>query len=220
VTGERVGVKGVGVKGERIAAVATKKQRSTILIRRATVGDSTALAVLLVEAFGLYPWGQTWLMPVVAVGLQWDLAQRFALSRYACLVAVNEADHQIVGTVEVGYRQTLPWQMTSPYPYLSNLAVRPADRGQGVAQQLIQAAEQLVQQDWQGEDLYLHVMRDNPIARQLYLKLGYVVHRGALPCWAGLADQRLFLHKRLGRNSVRDRHESRETAVPLCESVD
>jgi ribosomal protein S18 acetylase RimI-like enzyme len=167
-------------------------------IRRATPRDSWAIADLLVREFRLYPAGQPWLLPWVRLAIQADVQSRFTASRYACLVALNAAQ-QIVGTVEVGYRAALPWQ-GSPYPYLSNLAVRSADRHQGIAQGLIAASEALVQ-EWQGADLYLHVMADNVGARQLYLKQGYLIHHVPDAGWAMAwgTVPRLFLHKRLAR---------------------
>ncbi|NJN48907.1 MAG: GNAT family N-acetyltransferase [Alkalinema sp. RL_2_19] len=105
----------------------------------------------------------------------------------------DAAAQTIVGTVEVGYRAALPWQFDqSPYPYLSNLAVRSAQRRQGVAQQLMAAGEQRVAQ-WQGQDLYLHVMAQNFGARQLYLKAGYTTQQvsNEWMTWLG-APPRLF----------------------------
>jgi ribosomal protein S18 acetylase RimI-like enzyme len=169
----------------------------TIQIRRAIPADGFAIADLLVREFRLYPPGHAWLLPVLRFGIQADVQQRLNVARHACLVATNAAQ-TIVGTVEVGYRAALPWQFDqSPYPYLSNLAVRSADRGQGIAQQLIAASEGWVQR-WQGQDLYLHVMADNVAARQLYLKSGYLIHHGRDEWTTGFgAAPRLFLHKRL-----------------------
>jgi ribosomal protein S18 acetylase RimI-like enzyme len=168
----------------------------TIQIRRAIPADGFAIADLLVREFRLYPPGQAWLLPVMRFGLQADLQQRLNLARHACLVATR--GQTIVGTVEVGYRAALPWQFDQPpYPYLSNLAVRSTDRGQGIAQRLIGTSEGWVQR-WQGQDLYLDVMADNVAARQLYLKSGYLIHhvRDEWTTWFGAAP-RLFLHKRL-----------------------
>ncbi len=176
---------------------ATRTTSMTVPIRRAIPADGYAIADLLVREFRLYPPGQAWLLPVMRFGIQTDVLQRLHVSRHACLVATNAAQ-AIVGTVEVGYRAALPWQFDQlPYPYLSNLAVRSGDRGQGIAQQLIAASEGWVQQ-WQGQDLYLHVMADNVAARQLYLKSGYLIHHShdEWPTWFGAAP-RLFLHKRL-----------------------
>jgi ribosomal protein S18 acetylase RimI-like enzyme len=173
----------------------------SVPIRRATPRDGWAIADLLVREFRLYPAGQAWLLPWVRLAIQADVQSRFSASRYACLVATNGAA-KIVGTVEVGYRASLPWQLDqTSYPYLSNLAVRSTDRHQGIAQQLIAASEALVQ-SWQGEDLYLHVMADNLGARQLYLKQGYLIHQVCDERWTTAWGKvpRLFLHKRLPRS--------------------
>jgi ribosomal protein S18 acetylase RimI-like enzyme len=170
-------------------------------IRRATPRDGWAIADLLVREFRLYPAGQAWLLPGVRLAIQADIQSRFTASRYACLVATNGAA-KVVGTVEVGYRASLPWQLDqTPYPYLSNLAVRSPDRHQGIAQRLIAASEALVR-EWQGEDLYLHVMANNLGARQLYLKQGYLIHQVCDEWWttAWGSVPRLFLHKRLTRS--------------------
>jgi ribosomal protein S18 acetylase RimI-like enzyme len=192
---------GVGDVAVSQMGVTTATEATAIVpvqIRRATPRDGWAIADLLVREFRLYPAGQPWLLPWVRLVIQADLQSRFTASRYACLVAINGAQ-QIVGTVEVGYRAALPWQWSPvPYPYLSNLAVRSTDRHQGIAQQLIAASETLVQ-EWQGTDLYLHVMADNLGARQLYLKRGYLIHHAQDEWWATVWGNapRLFLHKRL-----------------------
>lgn len=170
---------------------------SAVVIRRARLQDLPVLADLLVREFRLYPPGQAWLIPIVRLGIQFDMQQRLTAPKYACLVAIDSA-RKIVGTLEVGYRAALPWQSDQrPYPYISNLAVRSTMRRQGIAQQLMRASEQLVA-GWQARDLYLHVMENNFAARQLYLKSGYVIHQMSEPWrqWMGLPPK-LFLHKRL-----------------------
>jgi ribosomal protein S18 acetylase RimI-like enzyme len=170
---------------------------AAVPIRRALPADVAAIVALLVREFRLLPVGQDWLLPLLRFGIETDVRQRLGVSRYACLVATN-ADQAIVGTVEVGYRAPLPWQWDQdPYAYLSNLAVRSTERRQGIAQQLIAASEALVQ-EWQGQDLYLHVMADNLAARQLYLQQGYAIHQvqDEWRTWLG-GVPRLFLHKRL-----------------------
>ena len=64
---------------------------------------------------------------------------------------------------------------------LSNLAIAPAFRRQGVALQLCRAAERVAKDDWGYEELYLKVERDNVSAIKLYQdKLGYA-ERSRLP---------------------------------------
>jgi ribosomal protein S18 acetylase RimI-like enzyme len=116
---------------------------------------------------------------------------------YSCLVALQ--NHQVIGTVEVSVRAPLFWHFQpSRYAYLANLAVHPDFRQQGVAKRLLLAATHQVQQ-WQVNDLYLHVMENNLVARQLYLKAGYYIHQveGGWSSWFR-QPRRLFLHRRLG----------------------
>ncbi|MBE9031656.1 GNAT family N-acetyltransferase [filamentous cyanobacterium LEGE 11480] len=180
---------------------------AVVEIRPATRADLGVLAVLLVQEFQLYPVGHKWLIPVVSLGIQWDMQQRLSATRYVCLVAVN-ATQEIVGTVEVGYRAAPPWQLDqTPYAYLSNLAVRSQMRQQGIAKQLIAASERSVQR-WHGQDIYLHVIAHNYAARQLYLQAGYAIHQVSHEwmTWLG-ASPRLFLHKRLSATAGKSEAE-------------
>ncbi len=146
-----------------------------------------------------------WLFPLMRLGIYEDMRQRLRsqlASGYVCLVAGLEpsAGHShLVGTVEIALRSTSPFQIHNAYyPYLSNLAVHPEYRRQGVAKRLLGACE-----DWtigQGvQDIYLHVLESNHEAKQLYFKSGYQVIR-ADPlwcCWLLKRPRRLLLHKHL-----------------------
>jgi ribosomal protein S18 acetylase RimI-like enzyme len=145
---------------------------SSVLVRRAEPQDLAALARLLVDCFELYPLQQSWMAPIVGVGIQLDLSQRLLGQQYACLLA-ETATGEIVGTIEVSYRQPLPWQWNEPpYPYLANLAVSPEQRQQGVASRLLTAAE-LIVAGWGYAGVSLHVMSDNQAALGLYQRSGY-----------------------------------------------
>jgi ribosomal protein S18 acetylase RimI-like enzyme len=170
----------------------------SIQVRSMTEADLPMVAALLVQSFHLYPPGGEGLIPVVQFGLQEDLRQRLKGKWYQCLVACWGAADQVVGTVEISQRMPWFWQMgVKPYPYLANLAVRSDYRQRGIAKALLEQAEVQVRQ-WHCQDLYLHVMEDNFLARQLYLKAGYYIHQveNSWGSWLAL-PQRLFLHKRL-----------------------
>ncbi len=179
---------------------------SNVQIRQAHRTDVPVLSELLVGAFQLYPSGCEWLRPFIRLSIQADLLQRLNVPNYHCLVAVNTAE-KIVGTVEIGYRAPLPWQYNQAfYPYLSNLAVRSTHRQQGIAKRLLAATEQQVQQ-WQRQQIYLHVMTNNFAARQLYLKAGYVIHHACREQMTRSgAASRLFLYKRLNNHKQHQNH--------------
>ncbi|XHX77587.1 MAG: GNAT family N-acetyltransferase [Stenomitos frigidus ULC029] len=150
-----------------------------------------------------------WFLPLLRVGVYEDLRYRLrssSASDYVCLVAVtlpstNEASttQGLIGTVEITFRSTSPFQFrSSPYPYLSNLAVYSDVRRRGAAQKLLGACESLALEGG-FQDLYLHVLEDNHQARRLYDKAGYRVMQTD-PFWRGWLFQqprRLLLHKRL-----------------------
>ncbi|PSB25785.1 GNAT family N-acetyltransferase [Stenomitos frigidus] len=147
--------------------------------------------------------------PVLRLGVYEDLRHRLRsslASDYVCLVAVVtllDGESDLVGTVEITFRSTSPFQFRSlPYPYLSNLAVRLEARRQGVAQTLLRRCETIAL-DLGFQDLYLHVLEDNHQARQLYTKAGYQSKQtdSLWYCWFFRQPQKLLMHKRLARLS-------------------
>lgn len=163
------------------------------------------LAEILTESFHAHEGIVEWFYPVLRLGIYEDLKNRLRTTpdRYVCLVAevVSSQGQDLVGTVEMAVRCHPPWQSTNDqYPYLSNLAVDPDFRRQGVAQQLLSNCEQ-VALEWGFSDLYLHVLENNHPARQLYLKAGYRLHRVEWhwTSWFFGQPRRLFLHKQLVR---------------------
>ncbi|MBP0016292.1 MAG: GNAT family N-acetyltransferase [Cyanobacteria bacterium SBLK] len=62
------------------------------------------------------------------------------------------------------------------YLYISNLAVSPIYRRQGIARKLLLSCEPLALQ-WGYQEIYLHVLERNERAKQLYLSLNYNLDR-------------------------------------------
>ncbi|MGF1493028.1 MAG: GNAT family N-acetyltransferase [Microcoleaceae cyanobacterium] len=180
-------------------------------VRAATISDLRRLAKLLAQSFhrsdnllGLFH-------PLLHLMIYEDLRQRFTAGsrHYTCLVVIlHPSTHPeqnpvhrpglIVGTVELGLRSRYPWQVSSlrKYLYISNLAVHPQFRRQGIAQDLLQRCE-VVARDWGFSALYLHVLENNDQAKQLYTKLGYRL--GSIDwSWNSLLlgqPRQMFLHK-------------------------
>lgn len=178
-------------------------------IRAAQLKDLAALVELLSDSFYPNVGFMRWFLPLMRVGVYEDLRYRLrsSASDYVCLVAVilpstyeTPTTRDLVGTVEITFRSTSPFQFRSlPYPYLSNLAVYSDVRRQGTAQKLLGACESIALEGG-FQDLYLHVLEDNHQARRLYEKVGYQVMQ-AEPLWRGWLFQqprKLLLHKRLG----------------------
>lgn len=176
-------------------------------IRTAQDRDLTTLAEILTDSFHPPTGLLRWAYPFLRLGIYEDLRNRLRSTprHYACLVAVTTVSQvkgeseQLLGTVEIALRCAPYWHSHyREYPYISNLAVRPSCRRQGVARQLLLACERK-SLEWGFPDLYLHVMENNHQARQLYLKTGYQLHQvdPSYTAWLLRRPKRLFLHKHL-----------------------
>ena len=101
---------------------------------------------------------------------------------------------EIVGTLEIGLRKS--FLGSSSRPYISNLAVKPSHRRQGIARQLLVKCEQIAS-EWEAKELTLHVLEDNHAARQLYLANGYQIQQAEvnLSYWLFQQPRRLLLQK-------------------------
>ncbi|TAE60728.1 MAG: GNAT family N-acetyltransferase [Nostocales cyanobacterium] len=175
-------------------------------IRAATSADLPGIAQIIAESFhsqtGL--WG--WVFPLLRLGIYEDMRYRFSsmTSHHVCLVACDVSDsgnHQILGTIEISVRLSDSWvNVRQSFPYLSNLAVHPQYRRQGLASSLLTRCEQVCR-DWGFEDLYLHVLENNDQARQLYFKMGYQEERveSSWDRFIFLNSRQIFLHKHISK---------------------
>lgn len=197
-----------------------------LVIRTVRQHDLPRLADLLASSFHRQDGAMGWLYPLLRAGIYEDLRSRLqAKAPYqVCLVAVGhtpvaeEASSPLssnpsgtrsgedypIGTVEISLRSRHLLSLSAcRYLYLSNLAVRADYRRQGIAQQLLQAAER-VALNWGFQDLYLHVLENNYKARRLYAKEGFQVQQAEANLGTVLLGQprQLLLHKRLVREQV------------------
>jgi ribosomal protein S18 acetylase RimI-like enzyme len=176
-----------------------------VQIRKVQAADLSEVSLLITESF--HPEGDwlSWLSPLLRLGIHQDLYGRLTSGcpHYSCLVGVASAAHQseILGTVEVAVRSVSSWgSCPQRSPYISNLAVRPDCRRQGVGKQLLLACERVITV-WGFRDLYLHVLESNQPARELYGKAGYRIQQ-ADSFWSSTLlgqPRRLLLHKPLSR---------------------
>lgn len=176
-------------------------------VRFAGLDDLSDLAALLTRSFHPQDSWLGWLAPVFQLGLYQDLRGRLLAkaANTACLVAVHPHTAQpnlapeLVGTVEVAVKSSLPWQpFLFRYPYISNLAVERQYRRQGIGRQLLLACEPPVR-EWGYKNLYLHVLETNQPAQQLYAQVGYQVAK-VESNWVGSlvgSPRRLLLCKHL-----------------------
>lgn len=183
-----------------------------LAIQMAKSQDLATLADILAESFHSRTGILGWMYPLFRLGIYEDLQNRVQTRSeyYVCLVAnyyprtVNLGSCPLIppitaGTVEITVRPADPWQANSVrYPYLSNLAVHPQYRRQGVARALLKNGEQVVQK-WGFSEIYLHVLANNQGARQLYTDVGYRLHKAEFDWQSFVLGQprRLFLKKDL-----------------------
>jgi ribosomal protein S18 acetylase RimI-like enzyme len=175
-------------------------------VRQATVEDLPALVHLLAHSFYDEKTRQQWFYPVLTWSMRADLQQRLRDTPPCQICLVVEDVGGLRATVELSMRPIIPWQPLAPetprssthYLYLSNLAVVDQSRRQGIASHLIQVCE-AISQDWGFTGLYLHVLKDNQTACNLYYRAGYrLIHEETLwEAWLLGRSPCLFLHKAL-----------------------
>lgn len=171
---------------------------SSLSIRPIRTSDVATAAELLSSTFYGQDGWLRWLVPIFQLGIAQDLHLRCVAPppRSVCLVVLWK-EQRVVGMVELSSRYLDVWS-TKPLLvlYVSNLAVARSLRRQGIGSQLLMACEPIAK-SWGFQELYLHVKDENQVARGLYHKLGYRLHRLELPMWAALLghSQHLLLRK-------------------------
>ncbi len=176
---------------------------SPIIIRPAKFEDLRDLTEVLAYSFYHFPKPLGWVYSLLKLGIYEDLRGRLRSHTplYCCLVALtldSSVELSIVGTVEIAIRYPSVWSLDSQYPYISNLAVMPNYRRQGIGKKLLAKCEQ-VALNWGYQETRLHVLKDNDSAKQLYFRQGYHIDLSQ-PAWNDIfffPSQRLLLSKNL-----------------------
>ncbi len=181
-------------------------RRSPFRIRAARPADLPQIVAVLLASFYAQAQATQWLYWLMRIGIQEDIKTRLKTpaGQYACLVATtlhpeSAQSEAVIGTIEISQRPCEAWQLFPPKrAYLSNLAITPAHRRQGAAQQLLLTCESTAR-SWGFHSLYLHVMADNPVALALYTQAGYQPCEVSNPILSGLGfrPQRLLLSKQV-----------------------
>lgn len=175
---------------------------SPIAVRRAELEDLKPIVDILTLSF--HPYHSTFapFYPLLRLGIYEELRSRLRSPSpyYQCLVASIAAAGSIssivVGTAEIALRSL--WLGGTRSPYISNFAVSPNYRRQGVGRQLLQCCEQ-VASSWNCPQLSLHVLENNQAARTLYFSRGYQLKRieATWQHWLFQHPRRLYLQKKL-----------------------
>jgi ribosomal protein S18 acetylase RimI-like enzyme len=185
-------------------------------IRAARPSDLTQMVNVLLISFYTQVQATQWLYWILRLGIQEDIKVKIKspTTQYACLVAItvhpdsassdstpsdSAPSDAVIGTAEVSQRPCETWQLfPRKRAYLSNLAVSPAHRREGAAQQLLSTCENIAL-SWGFHAVYLHVMADNAAAQALYSQAGYQRCEVSNPVLSGLGlrPQRLLLSKQM-----------------------
>lgn len=176
----------------------THSQIESVTVRQAQIRDLGTAAEVLTRSFhSCQGWGML-MYPVLKLGIYEDIRTRLCSDRayYACLVATASSG-TIAGTVELCLSSPEGW-IPKQYQstYISNLAVSPSYRRQGIARRLLRSCEQLTVQ-WGFQNIYLHVLDNNQQAQKLYEQSGYKLCRvePSLTAWLFNQPKRLLLGK-------------------------
>lgn len=190
-------------------------------IRSAKPDDVSGIAEVIADSFHSREGIFGWTYPLLRLGIYEDICNRLRSTspHHICLiaaVATTEASYsspvdKVAGIVEMAVRSipagtSLGYSTHRPCraPYLSNLAVHPQQRRQGVAKQLLLSCERIAL-TWGFNDLYLHVLENNLEARQLYFNLGYQLHQVDTNWsnWLLGRPQQMLLHKHISTITVK-----------------
>jgi len=175
-----------------------------VTVRPVRFDDLPSVATVLADSFHPPHHWRALIYPFLRLGIQEDLRTRLLTSstHYLCLAAIASSGRggrgeRVVGTVEMALsapRTGLARAYQSTY--LSNLAVMPGCRRQGIARQLLRRCEQTTR-DWGLDEIYLHVLENNHAARGLYTRCGFHLRRtdGECGAWLFRQPRRLLLGK-------------------------
>lgn len=154
------------------------------IFRRATLDDVEGISEVLTLSFNHFNELTFWIYPLMKIGVSQDLRKRLQNDEQEniCLIAVNviplgnRVEQEVLGTVELSFRERYHWQKREKYAYIANLAVKKNYRRQGIARELLCRCEQIAQEK-NYDHLYLHVLASNQNAQQLYLNNGYTIQQ-------------------------------------------
>ncbi len=178
------------------------------LVRAVEFKELIEVADILTESFHSQKGINFWLNPLFRWGIYEDLRTRMRLlsPHYICLVAIASdpsnpalSHPAIVGTVEMNHKSpSLGQNLSSQCLYLSNLAVLPRYRRQGVATKLLHRCEEIAL-EWGFNELYLTCLENNQPAKQLYFHHGYRLHyiEPYWMSWLFWRPRRMLLQKHL-----------------------
>ncbi len=144
-------------------------------VRPARIDDLGSVTEVLTHSFHPSQGLGMLMYPFLKLGIYEDIRSRMCSDRayYTCLVATAASTGKVTGTVELCLNCPEGW-IPKQYQstYISNLAVSPHHRRQGIAQRLLRSCEQLTNQ-WGFKEIYLHVLDNNTAAKKLYAQSGY-----------------------------------------------
>jgi len=154
---------------------------SSVIFRQATL-DEEGVAEVLTLSFNNFNEFTFWIYPIIKIGVCQDLRKRLQNDEQEniCLIAVNiiqrgnKVEQEVLGTIELSFRERYHWQKKEKYAYVANLAVSKNHRRQGIASELLFRCQQIAQEKNYGH-LYLHVLACNQDAQELYFHNGYSI---------------------------------------------
>lgn len=132
--------------------------------------------------------------------------------KHFMLVAIYRYTEQIIAFVDIDARPPRR-QEDPPRPYLSDLAVDPRWRRNGIARSLIQNCERLAQQMGTNE-IFIRVEQNNTPAISMYEGLNYEAQAHE---YFGVADTTILLNKKL--SMAVDRNCTGDDAQPVLDYV-
>ena len=175
-------------------------QFPTFTIRQAQIEEIGEISEVITRSFHSCEGLGILIYPFLKLGIYEDIRTRLCnqTKYYACFIATSSTGG-ITGAVELSLSSAEGW-VPQEYQstYISNLAVSPSYRRQGIAQRLLKNCEKMTKK-WGFSEIYLHVLENNWQAQKLYKQCGYQVSRAetSITNWLFNQPRRLLLKKTL-----------------------
>lgn len=173
---------------------------SSFTIRQAQVEDIGEVSEVITRSFHSCDGIGVLMYPFLKLGIYEDIRSRLRsqTSHYACFIATTPTG-EVSGAVELclsGSESLTSKEYQSTY--ISNLAVSPNYRRQGIARRLLKNCEEITNK-WGFSEIYLHVLDNNWQAQKLYKQCGYQICRAetSLTSWLFQQPRRLLLKKKI-----------------------